>query len=161
MNNSTQPIHKDMVCFNITLPDPLRAQLEAEAQRSSTEISTLVARLIKDHFDGTSKDEYELQIEQLQQKNQNIERQAQTEIDELLRQQERERAKATHVKAAHVENLKKLQNELEGEKERTKSLEQDIVNKDDRIQLLEQELTAAQDILGRLEQETGELQAKL
>jgi len=143
------------------LQDPLRAQLEAEAQRSSTKISTLVARLIKDHFDGTSKHLYELQIEQLQQKNQNIERQAQTEIDELLRQQERERAKATHVKAAHVENLKKLQNELEGEKERTKSLEQDIVNKDDRIQLLEQELTAAQDILGRLEQETGELQAKL
>ncbi|MGZ4903029.1 MAG: hypothetical protein ACXV47_09130 [Halobacteriota archaeon] len=150
-----------MARFNITLPDPLRAQLEAEAQRSSTKISTLVARLIKDHFDSASKDEYELQIEQLQQKNQNIERQAQTEINELLRQQEQERAKATQAAAAQVEKLEELQDELEGEKERTKSLEQDIVNKDDRIQLLEQDLAAAQEAIGQLGQETRELQAKL
>ena len=63
--------------------------------------------------------------------------------------------------AAHVENLKKVQNELEGEKERTIGLEQDIVNKDYRTKLLEQELMAAQEIMGWLEQETGELQAKL
>ncbi len=129
VNHNTPPIHKDTARFNITLPEPLEAQLEATAQQSSTKISTLIARLIKDHFDGASKDEHKLRIEQLQQKNQNVERQAQTEINELLRQQEQERAIATHVAATQVEDIKKLQNELEGEKERTNSLEQDIVNK--------------------------------
>ncbi len=58
-----------MARFNITLPDTLRAQLNAEARQRSIKISTLIVQCVKEHCTGVSKPEHEAQLQKCRDEN--------------------------------------------------------------------------------------------
>lgn len=157
-----------MARFNITLPDPLKERLQAEAEQSNTTSSTLIVRYIKEHYSSTAsaeyeeqvraiqqectalKADYEKQLEALQHKHTELEHQAETEVDALATQLQQEAEKAVQSAALQEARIKELQDELQLVKTSMKSLDQEIADKDDKLQLLEQEKQA---ILTQTEEE--------
>ncbi len=139
-----------MARFNITLPDALEEKLELEASSSKTKKSTLIAKFIKERYEGTSLAEYEEQLQKCKDEN--------AILWHKIGQFKEDTAENA---AAHAIVVKELQAEFETAKILTKNLEEGAAEKDTKIQQLEQDLTAALGTVEALEQSSQDLIGKL
>ena len=157
-----------MARFNITLPDSLKEQLQAEATQSNTSSSTLIAQYIEEHYNSptkagyeeevqaiqqectTLKADYEEQLKALKQKIMDAEQQAESLIEELTEQLHQEQAQLKQTEASQLADMRKM---LDGAKKldaRINELQEEVADKEESLQALGQEKLA---VIERAEQE--------
>ncbi len=122
--------------WNISVPESLKAQVEADAKKQGLVPSKLIVAYIAEHYAATDAEE---QLEALQHKLSEAEHQADVEVNTLKRE---------------------LQ-ELESSKKQTKILEKESIEQHNKIELLERDLGAALGTIEVLEHSTQELRTKL
>ncbi|MGZ4936549.1 MAG: hypothetical protein ACXV5D_07810 [Halobacteriota archaeon] len=139
-----------MVRFNIALPDAMKAELQAEAEQRKTTSSALIAECVTEHYTGTSKAEYEEQLQALKQECTASQHKLQAEHEAQLQECKRENAILWHkvdlFKQDTVENadshaavVRGLQHELELSEANRKNLSDQLMLHKDTIQALERD----------------------
>ena len=105
-----------MARFNITLSDALKDLLKAEAEQLNVKPSSLIAQSLKEHFQGTSKAEYEAELQKCKDENAILWH----KIDQFKND-------TAENAAAHDIVVKELQAELETAKKRMKEVKKNVV----------------------------------
>ncbi len=136
--------------FSVSLSHATVGRVKEQAAAEDLPLSATLARIIDEYYTSTAVADCAKQLEGLQHKYEEAERRADTEVDALTKQLERESERATQAAGVQEAYIKELGDELQIVKTRIISLEDEVADKNDLINSLEQE---KQSIRAQIEEE--------